>query len=102
MNLGIVAAIAYGILALVGGVIGYKQAGSQVSLISGIVSGLLLILGGILQWQGVTWGWILSLVVTGLLIVVFISRYLKTRKPMPAVLMVVAGIVALVALLNAA
>ncbi|NEQ32517.1 MAG: hypothetical protein F6K04_16190 [Leptolyngbya sp. SIO4C5] len=102
MNLGIVAAIAYGLLALVGGVIGYAQAKSQVSLVSGIVSGLLLILGGILQFQGIAWGWTLSLVVTVLLIVVFISRYLKTRKPMPAILMVVAGIIAMVAMLNAA
>ncbi|NJL88212.1 MAG: hypothetical protein HC886_23235 [Leptolyngbyaceae cyanobacterium SM1_1_3] len=102
MNLGIVAAIAYGLLALVGGIIGYVQAKSQVSLISGLVSGLLLILGGVLQLQGVPLGWVLSLGVTGLLIVVFVGRYLKTRKPMPAILMIVAGIVALFALLNAA
>lgn len=36
MNLGIVAAFGYGILALLGGIIGYIQAKSKVSLISGI------------------------------------------------------------------
>ncbi|MFQ3615411.1 MAG: TMEM14 family protein, partial [Cyanobacteriota bacterium] len=30
-----IAAIAYGLLALIGGVVGYRQAGSQASLISG-------------------------------------------------------------------
>ena len=33
MNLGIIAAIAYGILAIVGGIIGYVQAQSKPSLI---------------------------------------------------------------------
>ncbi len=43
MNLGIVAAFGYGILALLGGIIGYIQAKSKVSLISGIISGLFII-----------------------------------------------------------
>ena len=42
MNLAIVAAIAYGILTLVGGIVGYLKSQSQVSLISGIVTGLFL------------------------------------------------------------
>jgi Transmembrane proteins 14C len=36
MNVAILATIAYGILTLVGGIIGYRQAKSQVSLISGV------------------------------------------------------------------
>ncbi|MBE9038201.1 TMEM14 family protein [aff. Roholtiella sp. LEGE 12411] len=42
MDLGIIATLYYGILALVGGIIGYVQANSQVSLLSGSISGLLL------------------------------------------------------------
>jgi uncharacterized membrane protein (UPF0136 family) len=44
MNPAIIAAIAYGILSICGGIIGYVQAQSKPSLISGTISGLLLIL----------------------------------------------------------
>lgn len=100
MNPGIVAAIAYGILALVGGVIGYKQAQSKASLISGTISGLLLILGGVLRSLGQTWGSVLAIIVTVALVVVFTIRLAKTRKFMPAGLMTVAGVAALVIMLK--
>lgn len=95
MNLGIISAIAYGILAIIGGIIGYSQAQSKVSLISGIVSGLLLILGGVMQLQGQAWGLILATVVTAVLVIVFAIRLAKTRKFMPAGLMSVLGLVTL-------
>ncbi len=95
MNLGIISAIAYGILAIIGGIIGYSQAQSKVSLISGIVSGLLLILGGVMQLQGQAWGLILATVVTAVLVIVFAVRLAKTRKFMPAGLMSVLGLAAL-------
>lgn len=51
MNLSITAAFTYGILAIIGGIIGYIQANSQVSLLSGMVSGLLLIFAAYFQLQ---------------------------------------------------
>lgn len=95
MNPGIVAAIAYGILALVGGIIGYVQAQSKASLISGSVSGLVLIFGGIMHLQGQAWGLVLATIVTVILVIVFTIRLAKTRKFMPAGLMTVLGLVAL-------
>ena len=95
MNLGIISAIAYGILAIIGGIIGYSQAQSKVSLISGIVSGLLLILGGVMQLQGQAWGLILATVVSAVLVIVFAVRLAKTRKFMPAGLMSILGLAAL-------
>ena len=100
MNPGIVAAIAYGILAIIGGIIGYTKAQSQTSLISGSISGLLLIVSGVMQLQGQPWGLGLATVVTVALIIVFAVRLAKTRKFMPAGLMAIAGIVALVAMLS--
>jgi uncharacterized membrane protein (UPF0136 family) len=100
MNPGIVAAIAYGILAIIGGIIGYTKAQSQTSLISGSISGLLLIVSGVMQLQGQPWGLGLATVVTAALIIVFAVRLAKTRKFMPAGLMAIAGIVALVAMLS--
>ena len=96
MNSGVVAAIAYGVLAIVGGVIGYKQAQSKASLISGSISGVLLILGGILRSLGQSWGLFLAAIVTVLLIIVFTGRLVKTRKFMPAGLMTVLGVAALI------
>jgi len=100
MNPSIIAAIAYGILALVGGIIGYVQAQSKASLVSGSVSSLLLILGGVMQLQGQAWGLILASVVTAVLVIVFVIRFTKTRKFMPAGLMIVLGLVALGVMVN--
>ncbi|MEH2064941.1 MAG: TMEM14 family protein [Nostoc sp.] len=100
MNLSIIAAFAYGILAIVGGIIGYIQATSRVSLLSGSISGLLLILAAYFQLQGQSWGSILALLVTGVLVVFFAFRLAKTRKFMPAGLMTILGMLALVVMVN--
>ncbi|MBW4635150.1 MAG: hypothetical protein KME30_25615 [Iphinoe sp. HA4291-MV1] len=100
MTLGIVAPLAYGILALIGGVIGYRQANSKVSLISGGISGLILILAAFLQLQGQTWGLTLAAVVTAVLVITFGFRLVKTRKFMPAGLMAILGLVALGTMVN--
>ena len=100
MNPGIIAAIAYGILAIVGGVIGYVQAQSKVSLISGSISGLLLIISGVSQLQGQAWGLILATAVTALLVIVFAVLLAKTRKFMPAGLMSLLGLAALAVIVN--
>jgi uncharacterized membrane protein (UPF0136 family) len=99
MTPGTIAAIAYAILAIIGGIIGYAQVQSKVSLISGIVSGSLLLAGGVAQQQGMMWGLPLSVAITALLIVVFAVRWFKTRKIMPAGLMIAAGIAALAGML---
>lgn len=100
MNLGVVAAVAYGILAIVGGAIGYKQARSKASLISGTVSGWLLILGGVLRSLGQTWGLGLAAIVTLALVIIFTIRLIKTRKLMPAGLMTGVGVAVLVVILK--
>ncbi len=94
MTLGVIAAIAYGILAVIGGIVGYAKAKSKISLMAGCSTGILLILGGIIQLQGLTWGLIFSLFMSVFLIITFISRLLKTRKFMPSGLMIIAGLVA--------
>ena len=86
----------YGILAIVGGIIGYLTARSKPSLISGIVSGLLLLIGVLRAAQGIASGlWVVK-IVTLVLVVVFIIRLIKTKKFMPAGLMVIGGIATLI------
>ena len=88
----------YGLFSIVGGVTGYQKAGSQVSLISGIISGLLLLVGAYLLFGGILSGLFLSGAVSLLLVIVFVIRLVKTRKFMPAGLMVALGVANLVCL----
>jgi uncharacterized membrane protein (UPF0136 family) len=100
MNLGIVIAFGYGILPLVGGIVGYIQAKSKVSLLSGSISGFLIIFAAYSQLQGQTWGLTLAAFVTGILVVFFAFRLARTRKFMPAGLMIIFGILTLVVIVN--
>ena len=99
MNLAVIATIAYGLLAIGGGVLGYVKAKSTASLISGLVSGALLLIGAFLQQQGTQFGLLFSAVVTGILVAVFIVRLLKTRKFMPAGIMIIAGLIVIITML---
>ncbi|MFH7028841.1 MAG: TMEM14 family protein [Heteroscytonema crispum UTEX LB 1556] len=100
MDLGIIAALVYGIFVVIGGIIGYIQASSKMSLLSGIISGLLLLIAAYLQFQGQTWGLILAAVVTAVLVVVFALRLAKTHKFLPAGLMTILGMLALAVMVN--
>lgn len=91
----------YAVLSIVGGIIGYQQAGSTPSLISGVVTGILLLIAGFGLLQAAAWGGWLAIAVTLLLVIVFIFRLIKTRRFFPAGLMVVVGIVTLIALFEA-
>lgn len=100
MNPGIIAAIVYGILAIGGGIMGYRQAKSQISLIAGCGCGALLLLSALLHLQGQSWGLLAAAGVTGILLMAFMMRLLKTRKFMPAGLMLLLGIPSLGVMLS--
>jgi uncharacterized membrane protein (UPF0136 family) len=74
----------FGLLAIVGGAIGYVRAGSTVSLISGSVSGLLLLLAALLLPGHLVAGLALGGILSLLLIGYFLPRFLRTGKMMPA------------------
>ncbi|MEM8611493.1 MAG: TMEM14 family protein [Cyanobacteria bacterium P01_H01_bin.105] len=99
MSLGLIIALIYGILAAVGGIVGYLKVKSKPSLISGLISGLLLIVGALRAAQGIASGlWVVK-IVTLVLIIVFIIRLIRTKKFMPAGLMVIGGIATLIGVL---
>jgi len=91
----------YGMLLIVGGVMGMVKAGSLVSVIAGGIAGVIALVG---LWvslsdpaTGLLIGALLALVLTGM----FINRFMATRKLMPAgmvlILSLVVGILMLVA-----
>ncbi len=100
MNAATIATIIYAILLLLGGIMGYVSAKSKPSLISGVISGLLLCVTIILQLQQIALGLILAKIITGFLVLVFMIRLWKTRKFMPAGLMLVVSVAILVILLQ--
>ncbi len=79
----------FGLLTIVGGVIGYIKAGSTASLIAGGVSGTLLILFTLMYIKQKAWAVYGILAVSVLLFARFITPFLETYAIMPAGLMVV-------------
>jgi uncharacterized membrane protein (UPF0136 family) len=89
--------LVYGVITAVSGVFGYIQRRSKPSLIAGVLCGALLLASGALMITGRSWGFWVGLTVNLLLIVVFGTRYAKTRAVMPAgvllgISVVVAGV----------
>lgn len=101
MSPAIIMTFIYAVLSIVGGIIGYQKAGSKPSMISGVITGILLLIAGIGLLQAAAWGGWLAIAVTLLLVIVFTWRLIKTRKFMPAGLMVIVGVATLIALFQA-
>lgn len=85
--------LVYAFVVIFGGVFGYVKAKSQMSLISGLVSGVALLaisfLAGSIQLKlG------LATAIAAVLLITFIIRFVRTRKFMPAGLMMLLSLAA--------
>jgi uncharacterized membrane protein (UPF0136 family) len=89
----------YGLVVLLGGVMGYLKAKSKASLFSGLGSGTALLVAWIVCRQAAMAGLGLATLIALVLFVVFIFRFLKTRAFMPAGLMMVFSFAATVVFL---
>jgi uncharacterized membrane protein (UPF0136 family) len=99
MTPGTLAALLYGLLNIAGGVMGYVKSKSKISLMMGCFFGTLLVLGAIAAFKGSPIGLSIATVITGVLVVVFGIRWVKTKKVMPAGLMVGLGAIAFLLML---
>ena len=81
----------YAALVTIGGIIGYTQSKSKISLIAGIGSGAALAIAA-LQPPSIRFA--LAALIAALLLVVFVVRFFKTRAFMPAGLMAILSAVA--------
>jgi uncharacterized membrane protein (UPF0136 family) len=81
----------YGALLILGGLMGYVKAKSVPSLVAGVVCGVIaLLLGYYYPWQFAPEA---ALLLALLLIVIMGRRYLRTKKLMPAGLVVILSLV---------
>ncbi len=89
----------YAALTMVGGIFGFVKAGSLPSLISGLVSGLLLLAAGYGLLRGQSWGLPLALVLTTAILIFFGIRFAQGHVFMPAGLMVILSLLTLAGVL---
>lgn len=93
--------VIYGLLTIVGGVIGYVSKGSKPSIIAGTVSGLLLLVSAYLLPQKQTVGLIIALVISLLLAAQFVPKLLHGGKMMPAGLMSILSVLGIIVVIAA-
>lgn len=89
----------YALVVLLGGVMGYLKAKSQVSLLSGVGSGIALLIAWFICRQTPLVGLGLAALIGLMLFVVFIMRFSRTRAFMPAGMMMVFSLAATVVFL---
>jgi uncharacterized membrane protein (UPF0136 family) len=75
--------IVFGILTIVGGVMGYVKAGSTASIIAGSISGILLLVAAFLLPTQVVAALVIAFVVSLLLAAKFLPEFFRTGKMMP-------------------
>jgi uncharacterized membrane protein (UPF0136 family) len=88
--------IIFGLLTIVGGVIGYVKAGSTVSIIAGGISGIALIVAALLLPGNVVLGLAIAGLVSLLLAGRFIPAFMKTGAMMPAGLMSLLSVIGVI------
>jgi uncharacterized membrane protein (UPF0136 family) len=79
--------IIFGVLTIVGGIMGYVKAGSVASIIAGSISGILLLVGAFILPDHHAAGIAIGLIVSLLLAAQFVPKFFQTGKMMPAGLM---------------
>jgi len=87
----------YGILLMVGGLVGYLKAGSRPSLIAGPISGALALAAMVYAGRNPAGVW-LGFALAAAMLVVFAVRFAKGRKFMPSGLLALVSLGVLVAL----
>ena len=92
-NLVVAIFLVYGSILIVGGVIGWRLSGSRVSLTASLASAALLGVAYRLSLSNPFGGYLLGTTVALGLAIVFFSRLQKTKKFMPAGLMLVVSTV---------
>ncbi|HUJ08742.1 MAG TPA: TMEM14 family protein [Verrucomicrobiae bacterium] len=87
---------AYGMMMMLGGIMGYVKVGSKASLLSGVGMGLALLASGYGVWHGSRNSLIAAVVIAALLVVLFAMRLAKTKRFMPAGVLAILSLAAVI------
>jgi uncharacterized membrane protein (UPF0136 family) len=88
--------VIFGLLTIIGGLIGYLKAGSTISLIAGGIAGLLLLTAAYLIPNNLAVALAIALVVSLLLAGRFVPNFIATGKMMPAGMMSLLSVIGMV------
>jgi uncharacterized membrane protein (UPF0136 family) len=91
----------YGVIMILGGIMGFIKVGSKASLISGVGMGVALLVSGYGVWNSSHDSLVVAVVIAALLVVIFAIRYAKTKRFMPGGMLAILSLLA-VAIFGAA
>ena len=89
--------IVFGVLTIIGGIVGYLKAGSVASIIAGSITGVLLLVAAFLLPEHRAIGLATALIVSLLLAAQFAPKFLRTGRVMPAGMMSVLSVIGIIA-----
>src|SRR5947208_7598247 len=93
--------VIFGILTVVGGVVGYIKAGSVASIIAGSITGVLLLVAAFLLPEHRAIGLATALIVSLLLAAQFVPKFLRTGRVVPAGMMSILSAIGIIAVIVA-
>jgi uncharacterized membrane protein (UPF0136 family) len=93
--------LVFGVLTIAGGIMGYVKAGSVISIVAGVISGLLLVAAALLLPQQLMAGLIIAAAVSLLLAAQFVPKFLRTGSAMPAGLMSALSVIGIIVVVAA-
>lgn len=89
--------IIFGLLTIVGGIIGYVKAGSVASIVAGGIAGILLLVAAFLLPEHRVAGLATALVISLVLAAQFLPKFFRTGRVMPAGMMSVLSVIGIIA-----
>lgn len=92
--------IIYGVLVIIGGIIGYISAASTPSLVMGTSFGVIIIASGLGMFYRLNWGFSLALLALFILTIFFTYKFIVTMKAMPAGIMLALSLIMISLLLK--
>jgi uncharacterized membrane protein (UPF0136 family) len=93
--------IVFGVLTIVGGVVGYIKAGSVASIIAGSVAGVLLLVAALLLPEHRAIGLATAFIISLLLAAQFVPKFIRTGRVMPAGMMSILSVIGIIAVIVA-
>jgi len=88
--------VIFALLTIVGGVIGYVKAGSTISMVSGSIAGIVLLIAAWLMPGNSVLGLVLALIISIALAGRFVPAFIKTGHLMPAGLMSILSVIGII------